>query len=81
MGSGGLDQRRNVGEREKTNQPKSNCFSQQMVLGGVLQNTDFGTVSGEAVEDGLVGRTELNPWFLSLLCGQLSGCITEHQGG
>lgn len=49
-----------------------------MVLGGALQNSDLGSVSGE---DGLVGRTELNPWFLSLLCGQLSGCITEHQGG
>lgn len=36
---------------------------------------------GEAVEDGFVGRTELSPWFLALLCGQLSGCNNEHSGG
>lgn len=60
MASGGLSRRRNVGEGKKTNQTKSNCSIQPMVLGSVLQDTDSG-LSGEAVEDGLVGRTELSP--------------------
>jgi len=61
VGSGRLSQRRNVGGR------KSNCSTQQIVLGSDLRDP-FQIMTGEPVEDGHVGKTELSPCFLSLHC-------------